>query len=183
MNRRSTRGGFCLSILSVLLLGTCPAVLWAADPCGGFTWDVAREQALFAGKAHKSTVGATGNTAPLLETGRLYELALMPQEQVHFPVTPAKKALSDGAYGGIIRFRVANPGPYRFSLDLPFWIDVVADGQLVPSKDFQGRPGCSAPHKIVEFVLPAGKDLFLQFSNGVNQTVRVTITPSAPGKS
>jgi hypothetical protein len=60
---------------------------------------------------------------------------------------------------------------------------VVADGQLLPSKDFQGRPDCSAPHKIVEFVLPSGKDLLLQFSNGVNRTVRVTITPSAPGKS
>ena len=183
MNRRSTCAGFCPSILCMLMLGTWPAALWAADPCAGFTWDVAREQALFAGKAHKAVAGATGDAAPLLETGQLYELTLTPQEQVHFAVTPAKKALSDGANGGLIRFRVASPGPYRFSLDLPFWIDVVADGQLVPSKDFQGRPGCSAPHKIVEFVLPSGKDLFLQFSNGVNRTVRVTITPSAPSKS
>jgi len=162
-------------------VGWVPA--WGADPCGGFSWNVAQEQALFAGPPQAGTAGSRADAAPTLAVQKLYELALTAQEQVHFAVPPGKRALADGAYGGIVRFKVPADGPYRVSLDQPFWIDVVADGKLVPSKDFQGRPGCSAPHKIVEFVLPASQDLLLQFSNAVSARVRVTVTASAPSKS
>jgi hypothetical protein len=79
-----------------------------------------------------------------------------------------------------VRFRVAADGVYRISLDQPFWIDVVANGKIVPSKDAEGRRGCSAPHKIVEFDLPSNRVLLLQFSNGMSPHVRVAITPTAP---
>jgi hypothetical protein len=57
----------------------------------------------------------------------------------------------------------------------------VVNGALVPAKDFQGRPGCDAPHKVVEFTLPSGTAL-LQFSGGASETVKVTISRS-PSKA
>ncbi|HUI61291.1 MAG TPA: hypothetical protein VLX90_13770 [Steroidobacteraceae bacterium] len=175
MNRRRHGFGLCVS---VLLAGAAWAETAQPDPCGGFTWNVAHEQALFAAAATPGAAASDVSQAPVLQPDHLYELSLASQEQVHYAVPPARKALADGANGGLIRFRVASAGAYRISLDLPFWIDVVADGKPIASKDFQGRPGCSAPHKIVEFILPANQDLVLQFSHGVSSHVRVAITAS-----
>jgi hypothetical protein len=163
----------------------------AADPCSGFTWNVARELALFAGIPQAGTAGAAQDSAPALANGRLYELALAPQEQVHFAVPPTKKPrpgntpgnTPGSTYGGLAKFRVTADGLYRISLDQPYWVDVIADGKAVPSKDFQGRPGCTAPHKVVEFELSASQALLVQFSNAVSPRVRVTITPAIPSKS
>jgi hypothetical protein len=64
----------------------------------------------------------------------------------------------------------------RIALDQPAWIDVVADGQAIASSDYQGRTGCRAPHKLVQFSLPAGKDLLIQLSGTPETRVRLTIT-------
>lgn len=56
---------------------------------------------------------------------------------------------------------VAQASSYRISLDAPLWIDVLANGGALAARDFQGRAGCSAPHKIVEFELPANTPLTL----------------------
>ena len=152
------------------------------DACSGFTWNVARELALFAGAPQAGTAGAAQDSAPALANERLYELALAPQEQVHFLVAPSKKPRAGNTYGGLAKIRVTADGLYRVSLDQPYWVDVVADGKVVPSKDFQARPGCTAPHKVVEFALSSSQDLLLQFSNAVAPRVRVTITPAAPPK-
>jgi len=57
-----------------------------------------------------------------------------------------------------------------------FWVDVLAEGSPIRSQDFQGRRGCDAPHKVVEFVLPAATRLTLQFSGDASSTVRVAIS-------
>jgi hypothetical protein len=163
----------------LVIVACATAASRAEDACGGFTWNVAHEQALFAGAPTAGSAGVSSEQAPPIASGKLYDLTLTAQEQVHFAVAPGKKALADGAYGGLVRFKVPATGLYRISLDQPFWIDVVAGGKLVPSKDFQGRPGCSAPHKIVEFALPANQELLLQFSNAVSTHVRVTVTEAA----
>ncbi len=67
------------------------------------------------------------------------------------------------------------------SADQPIWFDVIARGVSVPSKDFQGRAGCSTPHKVVEFELPAGALLTLQASGAVNASARVAVTRAPPG--
>ncbi|HVO46494.1 MAG TPA: hypothetical protein VMT29_09180 [Steroidobacteraceae bacterium] len=154
--------------------------LQSAGPCGGFTWNVSHELALFAAAPTPGKAGSDVSQAPVLQTDRLYELSLTAQEKVHYAVPPGKKALADGATGGLIRFRVESAGPFRIALDRPFWVDVVAAGKLIAARDFQGRPGCEAPHKIVEFILPAHQDLVLQFSHAVNSRVRVSITASTP---
>jgi hypothetical protein len=172
-------------ILTIVLLSAITSGLpaRAADPCDGFTWNVAQERALFAASPHAQTAGSDAGHAPAVATGRLYELTLVAQDQVHFATPPGKSDLHKDAYGGLVRFRVPADGVYRVSIDQPVWVDAVADGKLVQSKDFRGQRGCSAPHKVVEFVLPGKQDLLLQFSNAANRQVRVTVTPSAPTKS
>jgi hypothetical protein len=97
------------------------------------------------------------------------------------PAAPAKtdrRAISDAArrtrgqarlYGGLALLQVAVPGAYRISADQPLWIDVAFNGALLKPQDFQGRRGCNAPHKIVEFQLPMGVQLTLQISNAAER--------------
>jgi hypothetical protein len=166
--------------LAGLLL--CSAVaggaLAADDPCVGFSWDVSRERALFAANAEAAPGGKDAASARLLVPDRLYELTLVPQEQVTFAAPPGRKKSVDGASAALARVHLTTAGEYRISVDQPFWIDVVADHQIVASKDFQGRPGCQAPHKIVLYRLPAGRDLILQFSGAIGPRLRLTITRS-----
>lgn len=120
---------------------------------------------------------------PALLADHLFRLSLMPQPQVKFVGTPGRKILNDGAFAGLATFEVTAPGTYRIATDEPFWIDVVLDGQLVPSKDYQGAPGCKAPRKIVEFELPAAKNLVLQLSGATSTSSLVTITRTPAPKS
>jgi hypothetical protein len=162
----------------VLLLNSVAA---ADDPCGGFTWDVHHERELFAAAPHTVAAAATLVAAPALATEHLYALQLLQQGQVSFVVAPGKHRSADGPYAGLARVSVPQAGNYRISLDAPLWIDVLANAAALPARDFQGRPGCSAPHKIVEFELPGNTPLTLQFSGAQSATVKLAITRS-PGR-
>lgn len=83
----------------------------------------------------------------------------------------------------MVRLPVETAGVYRASLDQPLWVDAIANGTVVPGKDFQRRPGCDAPHKIVEFLPPAGSAIALQFSGSSGPVVKVTVTRSPGGMS
>jgi hypothetical protein len=167
-----------LPLLTVLMLGSDTVAVSADDPCAGFKWSVTQERALFAGKPESAVAGRDATSAPAMAAQRLYEVALTPQDGVKFVLPPGKKALTDGAFAGLVHLRVPAAGLYRVSLDQAFWIDVVSGQQLVASTDFTGASGCNAPHKIVQFNLPAGKDLVLQLSGSMKDRVRVTLTPA-----
>lgn len=168
------RGRASVLAAAVLLSGAA-AAFGATNPCTGFRWNLAHESALFATRGTSAAAGRDSATAPVVRPDRLYDLSLSPQQDVHFVLRPEKRALTDGAYAGLARLRVATAGLYRISIDRPFWVDVVAGGQIVESQDFAGRPGCSAPHKIVVYALPAG-NLVLQLSGAISPRVRVTLT-------
>lgn len=170
------RGFLTCSLLIAVLSSITPAL--AADPCTGFKWDVSKEHVLFSGPSMPLTAGKDAASAPTIATNHLYELKLTPQDQVTFAIPPGKKMLTDGAYAGIAAFTVNTAGAYRVSVDVPFWIDVVAGGKLVATKDFQGQQSCDAPHKIVEYELTAAQPLALQVSGSTKETVRLTVTPS-----
>jgi hypothetical protein len=150
--------------------------LAADDPCGGFSWNVTHERSLFAGKARSEKAGSELANAPAIGTDHLYELALTAQDQVHFRTPPGKQLKPDGAHAGLVRLKVAKAGLYRISVDQPFWIDVVSGDELVHSTDFQGVAGCKAPHKIVQFLLPASQDLVLQVSGLPSAQARLAVT-------
>src|SRR5689334_5466483 len=83
---RSTIHPMC-SRIRALWVGALAVSAWLAvtahadDPCAGFTWDVAHERALFASAAQTLNAGRDAATAPAIETDRLYELTLAPNEQ------------------------------------------------------------------------------------------------------
>jgi len=167
--------------LALLLVCATSNAVRAAEPCSGFKWDLQRERALFDSQPSAIEAGRDAAAPPSLALDRLYAVALHAQDAVQFAAPPAKKMLSDGAYAGILRFRVAVAGHYRVSLGAPFWVDVVAAaGKPLDAIDFGGSPGCTRPHKVVEYALPAGVPLTLQLSGQTAQIVELTLTGIAP---
>jgi hypothetical protein len=147
----------------------------AEDACDAFSWNVKQERGLFAMQPHALAAGREPGSAPRLRAAELYALMLAPDSQVRFVVAPARKTPKPESHAGIVRVEIRDAGLYRVSVDQPAWVDVVAGGKAIASKDFQGKRGCSAPHKVVEFVLPASRNLVLQLSNA-SESARVTLT-------
>lgn len=107
-------------------------------------------------------------------------ITLTPQPQVSFGHAPGKNMSPDRVYAGLVRLHVPNAAVYRDSIDDAFWIDLVANGQLLPTTDFQGSSGCHAPRKIVEFALSPNTDLLLQLSAASKASVRLSVTSTMP---
>ncbi|HXZ60815.1 MAG TPA: hypothetical protein VEG26_11600 [Steroidobacteraceae bacterium] len=166
------------SLLALMSLPLMPTHARADDPCVAFSWDVRHERELFSKEPVDLASGRAATDAPVLTPERLYELELRAQPEVSFAVPPSRSWPQEATYAGLARLTVETAGIYRFALDQPAWIDVVANGALLQSRDFQGRAGCSTPHKIVEFALPAGKPLILEFSSSVTPSIRVTVSRS-----
>jgi hypothetical protein len=173
---RAMQANLVLSLVLIALAGAGGPAAFAADPCSGFKWDVSKEHALFGGRSVALAAGKDEATAPTIGTDRLYQLQLIPQSEVAFALAPGKKMLAEGAYAGVAKLELDAPGNYRVSLDVPFWIDVVANGKLAATRDFQGQPSCDAPHKIVEFDLSGAQRFVLQMSGSAKTTVRLTVT-------
>ena len=165
--------GFKTGCCALALLWAAGA--WAEDPCDGFRWDVKHERALFAMQPHTLPAGHAVKSAPRLRAAELYELKLTPDSQVSFVVQPGRKTSKPDSRAGLVRFEIRAAGLYRVSVDQPAWVDAVVDGKSINSKDFQGQRGCSTPHKVVEFELPASANLVLQISNA-SDAARVTLT-------
>ena len=157
--------------LSALLATTARA----DDPCAGFTANVAHERALFASAARALNAGRNASTAPTIETDRLYDLALAPNEQVQLPA-PNKRAHGAGTgSAGLVRLQVTEAGSYRISVGSQMWVDLASSSMLIGSSDFAGQHGCDAPHKIVRYDLQPGS-FVLQLSGGSGDHVRVAVT-------
>lgn len=174
------RSIFCaLALLSMLAPSIPLAAETTATGCDAFTWNVSHELAMMAQPAASIDAAREGHAPAAVETGKHYAVHLAPQATVKFALAPGKARNTQGAYAGLIRFRVEHAGRYRVALTSRHWIDVVDGGQAIASRDFQGRPGCDRLHKVVEFELPQGRDLILQFSGDDADTVGLAIT-SAP---
>ena len=163
------------------LTGAGSSAAAPADPCAAFSWDITRERALFRAVPQKVAAGTSAAAAPAISPDRLYELALVPHLQVHFAATPGRNRSTEG-HAGLATLSLPSAGLYRIALDQSFWVDVIAGNTPIPSRDFQGRPGCHAPHKVVEFELPAATPLTLQFSAGDAATLRVAVLRAPPPK-
>jgi hypothetical protein len=148
----------------------------ANDPCAAFTWDVRHEQTLFATEPQTLVAGEKLAASPTLTIDHLFQLKLRGQSEVTFAAPPGRRPPGDGTYGGLARLTVDTAGVYRVSLDQPLWVDAVVDGAVLAAKDFQGRKACNAPHKVVEFLLPAGTPVTLQLSGGHTPAVKITVT-------
>ena len=166
-------------LLTLLFVFCAAAPALAQDPCASFKWDVQHERALFASTPRDMSAGRDLASAPVVTPDHLYELTLISQDQIDYAIAPDKSS-KPGASGGLARIAIAAAGTYRFSVDQSLWIDVAANGALLVSKEFQGSAGCTAPHKIVEFDLPAGAQLTLQLSGGIGTKALLTLTSAPP---
>lgn len=164
------------SLLALLTLPLTPSR--ADDPCAAFSWDVRHEHDLFGKQPVDLASGKASGDAPVLTPDRLYELELRAQPEVSFSAPPSRTWPEEATYAGLARLTVDTAGIYRFSLDQPAWVDVVVNGAVLQSRGTQGRVGCSAPYKVVEFALPAGKPLVLEFSASVTPAIRISVSRS-----
>jgi len=164
-----------LSILLALLVGGAAVPAVADNDCVDFKWDVSKERALFGQAPVQLTAGNDSKSAPGIVPNRLYKLRLAVQDHVVFSVPPGRKMMGTPAFAGLAALRIEAPGSYRVAIDLPLWIDVVSNGNLVQPTDYQGQHACSAPHKIVVFDL-GSQPVILQFSNAFQDDVLLTVT-------
>jgi len=156
----------------------------ADDPCAAFTWDVGHERTLFGQQAQPLDAGQMAAASPALAIDRLYQLQLKTQPQVTFVAQPGKKLPNEAeSFAGLASLTVETGGVYRIALDQGLWVDVIANGTVLQARDFQGRRGCNAPHKVVEFLLPVGSPITLQFSGSSVAVVKVAVTRSPGGTS
>lgn len=163
-------------MLALTALSATALAQQAPDPCAAFSWNVVHERQLFAGHPSAATTGTTAAAAPQLAPDRLYELQLNPVAQVQFAAPPGKSKGGNGPNAGLTRVRVPTAGLWRIALDQAAWIDVVANGQPIASVDYQGQSGCHAPHKIVQFELPANQELVIQLSGTPEAQLHLTLT-------
>jgi hypothetical protein len=147
------------------------------DPCAGYKWDVSKERSLFASAAQPLSAGSSAATPARIEPNRLYALELEPAAKVTFPVAPGKSPPHDGTYAGILILE-APPGKYRVSIDQAAWVDIAADGKLLAPADYEGVHACSAPRKIVVFVLGGRNRWTLQLSAADQAAIRLSVTPA-----
>src|SRR5262249_30666711 len=129
------------------------------------------------------TGGQTGTASPTFSADRLYQVELTAQTEGKFLETPGGRRGGGGAFAGVLRRNVETARVSPIFPDQPAWGGGVGNRTLVTAKDFQGRPGCDAPHKIVEFLLPAGSLITLQFSGSTVRVLKVTVTRSPGGMS
>jgi hypothetical protein len=160
----------------LLALAGRAALAADADPCNAFSWNIAHERALFASTAQPLVAGRATASTPLLTTDRLYELQLAPQSEVKMVLPPGRNPKLQDGFAGMVRLQLPHAGTYRISLDTAAWVDVIGDGQMINSADFQGHAGCRAPHKMVQYVLPAAHAMVLQISDAAGPALRLTIT-------
>ena len=173
MQRRSPPRLLVSVALGLLLV---PCFARADDPCATFSWDVAHERALFAGEPQRSSAGQSLPAAPQLAAERLYQLQLQEQSRVNFAAPPGGKAPGESAYAGLATLTVDASGVYRVALSDAVWVDVLVNGAPLGARDFQGRRGCNAPHKIVVFELPGGTPVTLQLSGARAPVVELVVT-------
>ncbi|MBS0388634.1 MAG: hypothetical protein JSR15_09150 [Proteobacteria bacterium] len=164
------RAWFLLAIFAAM---AAPA---ADDRCAGFTWNVQTELAVFARHSARIQAGSSA-AAPFIGKARAYRLSLTHQSAVQFATDPGKYSDADGRFAGLIRVRIARAGRYRVSLDADAWIDVVADGRIVPAAAYTGSQECALLRKVLEFQLPAGTAT-IQVSDSEADHVRLAVTAS-----
>jgi hypothetical protein len=174
------------SMLATLLAMCLSHAATGAEPsqaprptgCGAYDYDISTEMALLTKPGTVIEAAASINTSDaVLESGRTYRVALKEQGQVQLPVEPRRHVLEEGAYAGMVSFKVPADGTWRVSLSKETWAEVVApDGAAVKSSRFQGREGCPAIRKFVDFPLLGGVNDVLQLSGGTDAEMSVVIT-------
>lgn len=148
--------------------------------CSAFTWNLGREFAAMKSPATLLPASADPKVNPVrIKEDQHIAATLVPQGSVKFAAPPARARNADNATAGLLFFKTGAAGAYRISLSSRHWIDVLDGGRAIDSTAHQGQGGCELLHKVVEFQLPANRDLVLQLSGDTAATVDVLVTSVA----
>jgi hypothetical protein len=162
--------------LAVSLTRVVQAHAPAAEGCGASQSQYAHELAVMASAATAVSASGPGATpAVRLDLERRYAINLREQRALKFRAAPGRHSQSAKARGGVFAFQTEHAGRYRVSLTSRHWIDVL-DGDAVIESAAHFGPGCSLVHKIVEFDLPAGREITLQLSGREDAIVGLAVT-------
>ena len=115
-------------------------------------------------------------SAKPLEEGQHFAATLLPQASITFAKPPGRAPRAPAPTAGLLTFKSARAGIYRVSITSRHWIDVLDGTQVIDSRAHQGRSSCEDLHKVVEFELPAQRELTIQLSGDDSATVGIVIT-------
>ncbi|GHC87118.1 homogentisate 1,2-dioxygenase [Novosphingobium pokkalii] len=116
-----------------------------------------------------------GLAAAKVAPGEAETLELHPAAEMHYALAPAKPAAA-GSFGGMAALHVTAPGTYRVALSSGAWVDLLGNGQFLPSAGHGHGPACSGIRKIVDFALQPG-DYVLQVAGSTAATITVLVVP------
>jgi hypothetical protein len=172
---------FGLSVLAIVLASSWDTgSATDEDLCMAFTQDVSHELAVMKQTPQEVTAAAKpAPGVPRIDPEKLYGLTLAAQSGVTLVANPGRTALVEGSYAGLVKFRVSKAGRYHVSISSSHWIDIIDGTQLLKARAFQGHRRCWRPRKIVQYELPADKELVLQLSGSTESRVIVAITAVA----
>jgi hypothetical protein len=148
--------------------------------CEAFTANLSREFAAMKAPAILLAASADKRVNPVrLEEGQHIAVTLLPQNSVSFAVAPGRQRKSDNPTAGLLFFKSGHAGRYRIALTSHHWIDLIDGDKSIESASHEGRKGCELLSKVVEFELPANRDLVVQLSGDGPATAGVVVTAVA----
>ena len=113
---------------------------------------------------------ASGAAAP-----QDFDLALVPTEQVPFPIKPERTSKKLHTFGGYVTIDPPKTKLLQITVSDDVWIDIAQSGALVKSAAFSGKGGCEGVRKVVRFALPGSGPVTLQVSGADTPTIRVDV--------
>ena len=144
--------------------------------CTNFATDLGQEFRLMASSARASPTSVSPQNAPVASPG-VFDFTLHPQSLVRFAADPAQQRGGDDSFAGVVSLGNLAEGHWRISADNGAWIDLVADGDLLASPEFEMQTGCAELFKTVTFEQPARGPVLMQISGSKTAEIRITITP------
>ena len=107
-------------------------------------------------------VAPNSTKAASISLGKMVKLSLRPSNITNFITPPGRKPAAE-SYSGLIKLNIKHSGAYRIASNMPLWIDVIKNDNVVAASGHQHGPACSGIRKMVDFQLGEGV-YFLQLS-------------------
>ena len=157
----------------LVIVGGCHAGSDAS--CSRYTWDVAKEKALFRMAPTVVTASSEMSNAPLVNLGHLYDVQLQQKPELGRLPGDTPRAPS---YAGIVSIQIPASGIYWVSMDKNAWVNMTSGITAEVPTAYQAAPDCKDPYKVVQFRLEGVKRYVVQLAVIPTTTMRLSITPA-----
>lgn len=144
--------------------------------CTGFRFDLTKELSLFSGSAKEVKASGEAQSAPLVQSGELYEIALAPQTRVRFLVPGKKATVAEGSFAGIFKITAPRSRTLRVTLDEAARVDVIQGNITIASTRHTGSHDCAIVRKSVEFEVNGNEPLLIQLSGSTVPVLSLAVT-------